>query len=274
MSFGKYLLKVEKIYREECFVSAGEANPEQELSLPILVAKFIDVATAHANSLEIGNPAMSDMNAGWVLSRLTIEMTEYPKVNESYVMETWVVDFNRHYSEREFSIKSPDGKIYGYGRSIWMVMSTVDHSNVGLSHLNLPDGMISGKMSPIEGQARHLQIVSPDFNGVLPKGALIANCPTFCYRFKYCDLDGYRHVNTVRYVELLLNRFSLEELDETFVSRLELSFMHEARYGMETQLLRFDDTGNDMTRSSFLLHEIEGDNLFFARMFRKPRLNS
>lgn len=272
MSLVKHLLNVEKIYREECFVSAGEANPEQELSLPILVAKFIDIATAHANSLEIGNPAMTDMNAGWVLSRLTIEMTEYPKVNESYVMETWIVDFNRHYSEREFSIKSPDGKVYGYGRSIWMVMSTVDHTNVGLSHLQLPEGMITGRLSPIERQARHLQIVSPDFADALPKGALIANCPVFDYKFKYCDLDGYRHVNTVRYVELLLNRFSLKELDDAFVSRLELSFMHEARYGMETQLLRFDDCDKDMTRSSFLLKEKDGENLFFARMFRRDRV--
>ncbi len=262
---------MEKIYREECFVSAGEANPEQELALPLLVAKFIDVATAHANSLGIGNPAMVDLSAGWVLSRLTVEMTEYPKVNESYIMETWVVGFNRHFSEREFSIKSPDGKIYGYGRSIWMVMSTRDHTNVGLSHIHLPDEMINGSATPIASQARHLQILPPDFDGEQPKGALVANCPVYNYRFKYCDLDGYRHVNTVRYVDLLLNRFTLEELDETFVSRLELSFMHEARYGMETQLLRYDDTDGGVGRTSFLLKEDGGENLFFARLFRKSR---
>lgn len=50
------------------FLSAGEVNAEGEMSLPLLVSKIIDIATAHANSLGIGNPSMAAMNRGWVLS--------------------------------------------------------------------------------------------------------------------------------------------------------------------------------------------------------------
>ena len=115
---------MESIYKEIFFLSAGEANAEQEMSLPILVAKLIDIATTHANSLGIGNPSMLEIHAGWVLSRLTVEMDSYPKVNDDYVISTWVESFNRHFSERAFSISSPNGKIYGYARSVWMVMDT------------------------------------------------------------------------------------------------------------------------------------------------------
>lgn len=65
---------MQPIYEESYFLSAGETNAEQELSLPVLTTKIIDIATAHANSLGIGNPSMKEMKAGWVLSRLTIEI--------------------------------------------------------------------------------------------------------------------------------------------------------------------------------------------------------
>lgn len=261
-------MELKPIYKESCFVSAGEANPEQELSLPILVAKLIDIATAHANSLGIGNPSMLHLKAGWVLSRLTVEMSAYPKVNDKYEISTWVEAFNRHFSEREFKITSEDGETLGYARSIWMVMSTVDHSNVGLSQFNLPAELILEPSNPIARQAKHFSIVAEDENHD-GKGVLVATEPPFAYRFKYCDLDSYRHVNTVIYVTLLLNRFTLQEHDETFIKRLELSFMHEARYGMATELLRHD---SEDLNTAFLLRTAEEKTpLFFARMHRVAR---
>lgn len=261
---------METVYEESYFLSAGEGNAEQEMALPLLVTKLIDIATAHANSLGIGNPSMKEINAGWVLSRLTVQMEDYPKVNTEYTISTWVEATNRHFSERAFRISGADGRIYGYARSVWMVMNTIDHTNVGLSHLEFPDGVVVGNRPPIDRQARHLVIVDRDFEGELPGNTIMATHPAFDYRFKYCDLDYYRHVNTVRYVTLLLNRFSLEEHDRYFVGRLELSFLHEAKYGMETQLLRSDADGGLV--SSFLLRKSEDSSpLFFARMFRKAR---
>lgn len=261
------------IYEEMLFLSAGEANAEQEISLPVLVAKFIDIATAHANSLDIGNPSMRKIHAGWVLSRLTIEMNSYPAVNQCYVISTWIESFNRHFSERSFCVKSQNGEIYGYARSIWMVMDTYNHSNIGLSHFTIPSEMILGKKAPIEKQARHTDIIeSCDIPNCK---ALKATDSVFKYSFNYCDLDSYRHVDTVRYVELLLNRFSLSEFDSMFVNRLELSFLHEAKYGIETKLLRSDNYSDNVFLTSFQLKATEDDSsLLFARMFRKERIKN
>ncbi|MDE6442798.1 MAG: hypothetical protein K2K64_00035 [Muribaculaceae bacterium] len=259
------------LYSETYFLSAAETNAEQEISLPLLTAKLIDIATAHANSLGIGNPSLGDIKAGWVLSRITIEMDQYPKVNEDYTISTWIETFNRHFSQRAFKISSPDGRVFGYARSVWMIMDTVTHTNVGLSHCNLPEDAILGTVPPIEKQTRHVPITLPGESSNT-KGALSATHPVFEYKFKYCDLDFYRHVNTVRYVTLLMNRFSLREHDETFVRRLEISFLHEARYDMLTQLLRSDDEDSDL--SSFLLRKADDkEPLLFARVVRAKRVN-
>lgn len=258
------------IHTESFFLSAGESNAERELSLPLLVSRLIDIATAHANELGIGNPSMSHINGGWVLSRLTIEMQAYPKVDTSYSISTWVESTNRHFSTRAFRICLEDGSVCGYARSIWMIMDTNSHVNIGLDHIVIPEDMIDGTVVPIDKQAKHVPIVATEQEKAESKVALLASQPPFVYEFQYCDLDFYRHVNTVRYVNMLLNRYSLEEHDATFIKRLELSFLHEAKYGMDTCLLR-SDLGSPMVSAFQLSDCLRGNPLLFARISRAPR---
>ena len=260
---------IEKSY----FLSASDTNAEGILSLTSLTANIIDIATDHANILGIGNPFMKDMNAGWILSRLTIDLQEAPRVNSTYILKTWIEDFNRHFSTRCFSISSPEGKIYGYSRTIWLVIDAISHKNLGLSHLNLPEGMILGESAPIARQEKHFPIVAKEAEEVSGKTIKATQDP-YEYTFQYCDLDFYRHVNTVRYVSMLLNQFTLKEHDETRVRRIELSFLHEASYGMKTYLLR-SDSPEDSLLSSFQLTDAATDNaLLFARLKREPFRNA
>ena len=234
---------IEKSY----FLSASDANAEGDLSLTTLTSNIIDIATDHANSLGIGNPSMTEMNAGWILSRITIDLAETPKVNNHYILKTWIEDFNRHYSARCFSISSPEGKIYGYCRTIWLVIDATTHKNLGLSHFNIPSDLILGEKAPIPMQEKHFPIYEGE---EAPSGkAIKATHSPFNYTFRYCDLDFYRHVNTVRYVTLLLNQFSLKEHDATRVKRIELSFLHEASYGMNIIFLRSDSESDPLLSS-------------------------
>lgn len=252
-------------YSQSFFISANESNPEGELAVNILVSNIIEIATAHANSLGIGNPSMEHLGAGWVLSRLTIDMTSYPKCNTQYTLTTWVEAFNRHFSTRCFSVKDESGKILGYARSVWMVLDLKTHENFGLSHLSLPEEAISGDVCPIEPQAKHVEILpystAPSDSSAK---AITATVPENLYSFKYNDIDFYRHVNTVRYVTLLLNQYSLGDFDSHFVKRLELSFLHEGSFGDTVEIRRHDyNAGN----AAFSLVSCEKRlPILFARM--------
>lgn len=233
-------MKVDKEYSKIFFCSANESNPEQELAFTVLVSNMIEIATAHANALGIGNPAMAHLGAGWVLSRIAIDMNRYPACNTEYRLTTWVESWNRHFSVRDFCVEDMDGNVYGYARSVWMVLDTTTHENYGLSHLTLPTEMISKKECPISAQAKHRSIVR---KGEEVSGNILAATTDAAeYRFQYSDMDFYRHVNTVKYVSLLLNQFSLSDFDKNYISRFELSFLHEGSYGMEVEILRHDYT--------------------------------
>jgi len=253
---------MEKLYSQDFFVSANESNPEGELALNILVSDIISIATAHANSLGIGNPAMEHLNAGWVLSRLTVEMKRYPKVNQNYRINTWVEAWNRHFSARDFEILDEEGNTLGYARSIWMVLNTVTHENFGLSHLSLTPEIVLDKECPIRRQEKHLDILNGD-SAATSNSALTANLPVYDYTFKYNDIDFYRHVNTVRYLTLLLNSYSLSDFDRSFVSRIELSFLHEGNFGETVEIRRYAEKG---TTSFSLYSPAKGFPILFARL--------
>lgn len=250
------------------FLSAGETNAEAELSLPLLTSKIIDISTAHANALHIGNPDMADRGCGWVLSRLALEMERYPKVNEEYCLTTWIESFNRHFSERIVQVSDSEGNPLGYSRAVWMVLDYNTRQSVGLSHLVIPENLPMPGRCPIARQGKHVPVLPVDHDGELPKGAVVATAPAYEYRFKYCDLDFYRHVNTVKYIELLLNRLSLDDFDRTRVHRMELAFMHESRYGQHALVWRAD---HDLT-SYFSINNLEtGEPGLIARLDRTIR---
>lgn len=240
------------------FLSAGEVNAEGEMSLTLLCSKLIDIATAHANALGIGNPVMAGSGLGWVLSRLTVELAETPRVNTTYSISTWIESWNRHFSERVFSISDPEsGRVYGYSRSVWLVLDMNSRENAGLSHLSLPAGAVSGVSAPIERQAKHAVIAAPG-EDMSPRQLRAAAEPVI-HSFKYCDVDFYRHVNTIRYVALLLNQYPLDYHDRYRVKRMELSFLHEAVCGEPLELLTAhsetegDITGNADAMDAFYL---------------------
>ena len=265
-------------FKQDFFLSAGETNAEQELSLPLLTSKIIDIATAHANSLGIGNPSMQSLGCGWVLSRIAIEMFRYPSVNQFYSLTTWVESWNRHFSVRNFMISDQNGEPIGYASSVWMVLNMNTRENYGLSHLSIPADIISDHPCRIAKFGRHPNILVDSEVDVLPRGVVKATIPPVEYTFNYCDLDFYRHVNTVRYVSLLLNTFTLEEMDQTQIEHLEMAFMHESHYGERVTLLRADqefrtEDGKVGTQSHFTLTPATpaAPTSLSAKITRRPR---
>lgn len=214
---------MEKEYKKRYFLIPGEANAQQEMPLTLLSSRIIEIATEHANTLNIGYANMDGMNLGWVLSRLTVEMTKWPKVNEYYTIVTWIESWNKHFSERNFEVQDEFGNTLGFVRTVWMVIDTVSHENAGTSQLTLSDDLISSRECPIAKQAK-LKIVECD-NPV-------------SYTFAYTDIDFYRHVNTVKYISLLVNQFTMDDSDRNILRRFEIAFMNEGRYGERVDIMR------------------------------------
>lgn len=215
-----------KEFTIDCFLSAAECNAQQEMSLPLLVQRLIDVSTAHANATGIGYDRLLQFNSTWVLSRLTVEMERLPSVNENYSLTTWIETLNRHFSERNVEIRDNRGKAIGYARLVWVAIDIDSRRPADLSPL-LDSVETSAKDCPIARQTRLTPIGDPDDISM--------------YRFRFSDIDFNRHVNSTRYIQLILDCLSLEFFDKRRVAGFEIAYHNEACYGDIAEVRRKGD---------------------------------
>lgn len=217
---------MDKTFSEEYLLTPSESNAQQQLPVSLLISQIIELATAHANHLGIGFLKLDSMRVGWVLSRLTVEMRRWPAVGEKYKITTWVETWNRHYSERCFSITDSSGATVGFARTVWVIIDLDTHRSVGTANISFSEQLISDIPCPIQRQTKHRPF---DFQKCVE------------YTFQYTDLDFYRHVNTVKYVLLLLNQFPLECYDTSTLSRFEIAFMNEAHFGEKAMIYSIEE---------------------------------
>lgn len=216
-----------KEYSKTYYLSAGECNAQGELPLPLLVNRIIDVATMHANEWGVGYERLISDNHAWVLARVAVEMERYPRVNENYVITTWIENYNRMFSQRNMAVSDVQGNILGYVRTIWMVIDLSTRQSVDISQLSYIKENINDRTCPIAPQGK----LTPVTDG-----------RSTDYQFKYVDCDFNRHVNTVRYLELLMNQFDLSYFDKHMIHRMELAFLKETHYGEQVKVNFTEDT--------------------------------
>ena len=234
------------------YLAAGECNPQGEMPLTLLMRRIIEVATYHANSWGVGYARLIQDNHVWVLSRVTIEVSRFPRVNENYRLTTWIEDYNRHFSQRKMRLDDGEGNMLGYVRTIWMVIDLSTRASVDISQLSYIRENISDRPCPIEPMSR----LRPIEQG-----------HSVDYTFGYMDCDFNRHVNTVRYLSHLMNLFDMDCYDHYFIRRMEISFVKETHYGetcqfiiddndpMDSRMSVTDADGNDHVRARFQWQE-------------------
>ena len=242
-----------KEFTQQYQLTAGECNPELEMPLPLLMTRIIEIATLHANSWGVGYAKLIEENQAWVLSRVTIEMTRYPRVNEMYSVSTWIEDYNRHFSLRNMEFKAADGSTLGYARTVWVVINLATRESVDISSLSYIRENISERQCPIAAQSRlRLQQETRSVE----------------HTFGYVECDLNRHVNTIRYLELMLNQFDLETYDTCQVQRMEIAFMKETRYG-ETVIVKVD--GSNPQNCVLSIDDSTGVSHCRGRLVFEPR---
>ena len=187
------------------------------LSFGFLANKMLITAGNHANERGFGKERLSADGKTWVLSRLAIEIDEYPNEGDTYYVETWVEGVNRLFTSRNFRVLGHDGRVLGHARSTWALIDVVTRQPADLT--TLYDGELAAyscdEPCPIQGVGRT---------------RVKATEPTGEFMPLYCDIDYNGHLNSVKYIEHMLNELPLEIFRTHTIHRVEVSYSLECFY--------------------------------------------
>lgn len=202
------------------------------LTLGVLGNHLLNCAGFHATDRGFGIATLNEDNYTWVLSRLAIELEEMPYQYEKFSVQTWVENVYRLFTDRNFALLDKDGKKIGYARSVWAMISLNTRKPADL--LALHGGSIvdyvCDEPCPIEKPSR-IKVSSCE-----PAATLTA---------KYSDIDINGHVNSIRYIEHILDLFPIEMYRTKRIRRFEMAYVAESYCGDELSFF-MDDTGEDV----------------------------
>ncbi|NDV58672.1 acyl-[acyl-carrier-protein] thioesterase [Bacteroides sp. 519] len=191
-----------------------------QLTMGVLGNHLLNCAGFHANDRGFGIASLNEENYTWVLSRLAIELEDMPYQYEDFSIQTWVENVYRLFTDRNFALINKDGKTIGYARSVWAMISLTTRKPADLLSMhggNIVD-YICDKDCPIEKPSR-IKVGSDK----------VASSHTA----RYSDIDINGHVNSIRYIEHILDLFPIEYYKTMRIRRFEIAYVAESYYGDE-----------------------------------------
>ena len=179
-----------------------------KLTMGVLGNHLLNCAGFHATERGFGIAELNESHFTWVLSRLAL------------------------FTDRNFSILDKDGKPIGYARSIWAMIDLKTRKPADL--LTLHGGSIVDyicqKECPIDKPGR-IKVAS-----VEPVGEYVA---------KYSDIDCNGHVNSIKYIEHILDLFHMDVFREKMIHRFEMAYVAESYYGDKLTFYREQLSDNE-----------------------------
>ena len=192
----------------------------QRLFMGHLGNHMLNAADFHSSARGFGMKYLLTINRSWVLSRLAIEMDEMPQMYTKFNVETWVESAMRFFTSRNFRVVGEDGKVYGYGRSIWAMIDTENRQPTDIFSIDngaINNWIVKDKDCPIDKGGR----VKMD------DGAVLMRTIDTCYN----DVDINGHINSVKYIEHVLDLWDLDWYCDHQIKRFEIAYVAEAHGG-------------------------------------------
>ena len=188
---------------------------------------MLNAADFHSSARGFGMKYLMSIRRSWVLSRLAIEMEEMPQQYTRFNVETWVESAMRYFTSRNFAVvgQSPiangqEPKIYGYGRSIWAMIDTESRQPTDIYAIDngaINNWIVADKPCPIDKGGR---VKMTD------QAELVRTIDTY-----YNDVDINGHINSVKYIEHVLDLWPLDWYRSHQIRRFEIAYVAEAHAG-------------------------------------------
>ena len=225
---------MDKIGKYEFMAEPFHCDFSGRMFLGHLGNQMLNAADFHSTDRGFGMKYLMTIKRSWVLSRLAIEMKEMPSQYERYSIETWVESAMKFFTSRNFCVSDSNGRVYGYGRSIWAMIDTETRQPTDIYAIDngaIDKWIVADKPCPIEKSSRVKMTENAGF--------------VRCIDINYNDIDINGHVNSVKYIEHVLDLWDIAWYREHRLKRFEIAYVAEAHQGDKMGFYREQTAENE-----------------------------
>jgi acyl-ACP thioesterase len=243
-----------EIWTEQFKVHSYDVDLNKKATLESLCQRFQEAAWNHAEALGVGFQQLQQQGRFWALSRLLLQIDQYPRWGESVTIKTWPRAARAAFAMRDFEMYDADGKRLLAGTSGWLVVDSVSRKPKRV------DKLMSDVVIVADRKALHKE--PGELPGCDHEGTE-ARLPV-----RYSDLDVNGHVNNARYVGWILDVYPMDFHKAHKVASLQVNYLRETVGGEQIAIWSKEVGTGEYMHS--IVKCIEGTETCRARIIWKP----
>jgi len=245
-------MTIPKTWEEEIRIHTFQMDPKGRAQLFTICNYLQEAASMHASYAGLGFDDMMSRNQVWVLTRLKVEIDQYPVWNDRLKLQTWSRGNEGIFYLRDFTIQDKHDNTIIRATSSWAAI------NIKTRRPELVDGL------EIKLYNQKDRIVLDSKLEKLPE--LKSKTLIGEHEVQYTDIDIVFHVNNVKYIEMLFNAIPLERHKINKVKSLEVNYLGETGYGESMQIFTDDDTGKKTDQLISIIRKSDRKEVCRARL--------
>lgn len=209
----------ENEYIQNTIVLCGQCDSLMRFKTESIFMIFQDMASRHAVYLGVDDSSLlKNDNAMWVVSKTKVKINKLPRWNDEIRVRTWPMGAEGVRCNRCYQIIK-DGEVLINGITEWVIIDATTRSLRKIETTSYPNDVDWIKEKSIEDRFRRFK---DDFTE-----------EDLVYKrlIRSGDIDVTHHVNNVTYITMLLDTFSVVELENMTIGEMEVSYLNESLEG-------------------------------------------
>jgi acyl-ACP thioesterase len=231
------------IRKDDYYIHSFDVDFTSKVSLCTVCNLFQESAWRHATEHKLGYHDLIKSNKAWVLSSIKINIKELPAWKDEISIYTWARTTDKLFAYRDFEVyRNGSGKSAIKASSSWLIID-----------------IQSKRPQKMEAYADLMPLLKDKhaINKALEKIPAVEEVhDSYKKTTAYSDLDVNHHVNNVKYVEWILDLFTLEYQKNHIIRDFEINYRNEVGYN---EVVKLEGQRNN-TPESFLVQGIHNSS--------------
>ncbi len=215
-------------YIEKYDIRYTDVDAYDTLRLSSILSVMEEAACHSADELGFGYDVIMPQHVGFILSNWYIELDKPIKLDDKLEIHTWPLKPSHVIFNRDFEIYA-NGEKAGVATSRWCMINLTNYTMMPINaYFKDPDFFNDyNTQHAVEFKTWKIPAVQ-------------GGEPAYEKLIVYTDYDHYMHVNNTKYADFVMDCFTVEEMADKFLSKVQISYVKQCKMGETISFYRQD----------------------------------
>ncbi|MGL5900661.1 MAG: acyl-[acyl-carrier-protein] thioesterase [Lactobacillaceae bacterium] len=201
-----------KVFRQQFRIPFFDCDQLSRMKPTAIIDRMILVSFRQLADLGFDEKWMAQKKQGWVVTQYDLNIERTPKEEEEIIVSTWIENYNKFFSYRNFAFDTLDGKRLVTLKSVWVTLNLESRKLC----------VLNPEMMEKLAEPSNVVIRTPKIKIDEKK---LQNKQNFAIRFE--DIDTNQHITNTSYIKWMIESLGINFLQNHELKKFQIRFEKE-----------------------------------------------